>query len=85
MVLPQAPIQFPRRNRLASDGAEPEVAARMRLANARFHRLLDYFADVLGESVRATEELSARVSTLREGIKSLTSGDDSRNQEEGRL
>jgi hypothetical protein len=57
-------------NRLASDMREWEVAARTRLANARFRRLLDYCVDALGESIRGTEELSQRLSSLREGIES---------------
>jgi len=56
----------------------------MQHANARFSRLLDYCADVLGESVRATEELSQRVSTLRKDIEFQKGGDDRRHQEEGR-
>ncbi|MGO8844069.1 MAG: hypothetical protein ACLQFI_01690 [Methylocella sp.] len=49
--------------------SETEVAARTQLANARFHRLLDYCADALGESIRATEELSQRMSYLRKEIE----------------
>jgi len=84
MALSQLPHQAPQCNRIASDGAEAEVAARMQHANARFSRLLDYCADVLGESVRATEELSQRVSTLRKDIEFQKGGDDRRHQEEGR-
>jgi hypothetical protein len=83
MALPQASLQLPRRNRLASDGGVPEIAARIQFANARFYRLLDYCADALGESVRATEELSQRVSALRKGIESHAS-DGGRQQEEKR-
>ena len=81
MSLPQAPSQLPKRNRTASDG-EPEVAARTRLTNARFHRLLDYCASVLGESVRATEELSHRVSSLRKVIEQQGSGEGRRENGE---
>ena len=45
-------------------------AARSQLANARFHQLLDYCANALGESVQATEELSQRLSYLRKEIES---------------
>ena len=44
-------------------------AARSQLANARFHQLLDYCANALGESVQATEELSQRLSYLRKEIE----------------
>ncbi len=52
---------------------------RIRLTNARFHRLLDYCAGVLGESVRATDALSERVHSLRIGIEAQTSGEGRRN------
>ncbi len=82
MALSQLPHQAPQRNRLISDEGEPEVAARMRVANARFHRLLDYCAGILGESIRATEELSLRVSSLRKGVESRAGGNESRRREE---
>jgi len=82
MFVPQAPLQLPKRNRTASENGEPEVAARTRLTNARFHRLLDYCASVLGESVRATEELSQRVSSLRKVLEQQGSGENRRNNGE---
>jgi hypothetical protein len=58
------------RSTFGSDAEESEVGARRELATARFHRLLDYCADALGESIRATEELSQRMSCLRKEIES---------------
>jgi hypothetical protein len=52
-------------NRVAALAGESEVAGRTRLANARFHRLLEYCANALGETLQATEELSRRVHSLR--------------------
>ncbi len=53
-----------------SDAEDSELAARTQLANTRFHQLLDYCADALGESIRASEELSQRMSYLRKEIES---------------
>jgi len=47
-----------------------EVSVRTKLANARFQRLLDYCADALGESIRASDELSQHMSYLRKEIES---------------
>jgi hypothetical protein len=52
-------------NTFGSDTEDSEVAARTQLANAHFHRLLDYRTEALSESIRATEELSQRMSYLR--------------------
>jgi hypothetical protein len=57
-------------NTFGSDTEDSEVAARTQLANARFHRLLDYCTEALSESIRATEELSQRISYLRKEIES---------------
>ena len=75
MALLRAPFRTPHCNRFAPGAAEPEVALRTQLTNARFHRLLDYCAGVLGESVRATDDLSRRVRSLRNGIESQTGGE----------
>jgi len=45
------------------------IEVEAQLANVRFHRLLDYCADALGECIRATEELSQRMSYLRKEIE----------------
>ena len=76
MSLPRAPYPMPRRDRPASDAAGPEAAMCARLTNARFQRLLRYCAGVLGESVRATEELSQRMYSLRMEIESQTGDED---------
>jgi hypothetical protein len=75
MTLSQAPSRTPYSIRFAPGAAEKEVALRTQLTNARFHRLLDYCAGVLGESVRATDDLSRRVRSLRNGIESQTDGE----------
>jgi len=82
MSVPQAPFQLPKRNRTASENGEPEVAARTRLTNARLHRLLEYCAGVVRENVRATEELSQRVSSLRKVLEQQGSGENRRNNGE---
>ncbi len=61
-------------SRFPAGAAEPEVTLRTQVTNARFHRLLDYCADALGESVRATDDLSRRVRSLRNGFESQTGG-----------
>ena len=78
MSVPRAPSQTLRRNRLQPDATESEVALRVRLTNARFHRLLDYCAGVLGESVEATDELSRRVRSLRDAIETRSRGESRR-------
>lgn len=83
MALSQFPHQAPQCNRRASEGGEPEVAARVRVATARFHRLLDYCASVLGESIRASEELSQRLSSL-ERVELHAEQEEGRNREEKR-
>ncbi len=55
-------------NKFACDAKDS--AARTQLANTRFHQLLDYCANALGESVQATDELSQRLSYLRNEIES---------------
>jgi hypothetical protein len=62
------------------DRGEPEVAARLRGAGARFSRLLNICASALGESAQATRELSERVSFLRKEIESDAAG---RRRQEG--
>lgn len=68
MNLPQLPdVQDP------AEG-DSEVTARLRVTDARFSRLFDLCASVLGESVQATEKLSERVSSLRREIESFGRG-----------
>ena len=52
------------------DRGASEVAARLRQTDVRFFRLLDICANALGESVRATQELSERMSFHRCEIES---------------
>lgn len=54
---------------LASEMEESEVAARLRLSNSQLRRLLALCANSLSDAVRATEELSDRVSMLRDELE----------------
>ena len=50
---------------------EAEMSARLKLSNAQLRRLLALCANSLGDTVRATQELSDRVSLLRDEIELL--------------
>jgi hypothetical protein len=56
----------------------------MQMTNARFRRLLDYCAGALGESVRATDDLSRRVRSLRNGMETSTGSECRFNNRERR-
>jgi hypothetical protein len=75
MAPPRKPFQTVQGIRSAPGAAEPEVTLRVQMTNARFHRLLDYCAVALGESVRASDDLSRRVRSLRNGFESQTGGE----------
>ena len=57
-------------NTFGSGVEDSEIPARTQLANARFSRLVDCCADALAESIRATDELSQRLTYLRKEIES---------------
>ncbi|MBV9287622.1 MAG: hypothetical protein JO288_07330 [Hyphomicrobiales bacterium] len=50
---------------------EAEISARLKLSNAQLRRLLALCANSLADTVRATQELSDRVSLLRDEIELL--------------
>ena len=56
---------------LGSTIGEAEMSARLRLSNAQLRRLLALCANSLGDTVRATQELSERVTLLRDEIELL--------------
>jgi hypothetical protein len=57
---------------LASAEGEPDVAALLALSNSQFDRLAALCAGILGETARATQDLSERLSFLREQIEALS-------------
>jgi len=62
--------------RVASDSAGSDAAARTQLANAQFYRLLNSCVGALGESVRAADELAQRLALLREELEGCANGVD---------
>ena len=56
---------------IGSTLGEAEISARLKLSNAQLPRLLALCANSLGDTVRATQELSDRVSLLRDEIELL--------------
>jgi len=56
---------------IGSPMGEAEMSARLRLSNAQLRRLLALCANSLGDTVRATQELSERVTMLRDEIELL--------------
>ena len=59
------------RQTIGSTMAEAELTARLKLSNTQLRRLLALCANSLGDTVRATHELSDRVSLLRDEIELL--------------
>lgn len=56
---------------IGSTMGEAEISARLKLSNAQLRRLLALCANSLGDTVRATQELSERVTLLRDEIELL--------------
>ena len=63
--------QLQQRQSIGSVMGESELSARLKLSNAQLRRLLALCENSLGETVRATQELSDRVTLLRGEIESL--------------
>ena len=78
MAFLQAPSQTP--HQFTFSAPEPAAALGIRRASARLRRLTDYCASVFDESVRTTDELSRRVRSLRNELKSQSGVERRRNQ-----